>query len=148
VRVKDELVEKVLALTAKIVVGDPFDPKTTMGPLNNEGVAAKMEPSCRRRHREGCEVLAGGGRAKHLPTSLYYQPTILDGVTADMAVNREESFGADRSDPHVQHDGERARPRHVKPLRLGQDQRRHGIALSLSARTRIRFRQTRRKTRQ
>jgi hypothetical protein len=93
VRVKDELVEKVLALTAKIVVGDPFDPKTTMGPLNNEGVAAKMDRHVADAIEKGARVLAGGGRAKHLPTSLYYQPTIRDGVTADMAVNREESFG-------------------------------------------------------
>lgn len=91
--IKDELLEKVLAITSKIVLGDPFDPKTTMGPLNNEQVAAKMDRHIADAIAKGAKVLAGGGRAKGMPTNLYYQPTILDGVTSDMQVNREESFG-------------------------------------------------------
>ncbi|MGO4842681.1 aldehyde dehydrogenase family protein, partial [Rhizobiaceae sp. 2RAB30] len=35
----------------------------------------------------------GGGRARGFGSDLYYQPTILDGVTPQMAVHREESFG-------------------------------------------------------
>ena len=91
--VKDALVEKVMAITAKIRLGDPFDPATTMGPLNNEGVAAKMDRHIAEALGKGARLLAGGGRAGGFPTPLYYRPTILDGVTADMAVNREESFG-------------------------------------------------------
>jgi succinate-semialdehyde dehydrogenase/glutarate-semialdehyde dehydrogenase len=91
--VKDPLIDKVMAITAKIRLGDPFDPQTTMGPLNNEAVAAKMDRHIADAVAKGARLLAGGGRAEGLPTSLYYRPTVLDGVTADMAVNREESFG-------------------------------------------------------
>ena len=37
--------------------------------------------------------LAGGSRADGFPTDLYYQPTVVDGVTAEMALFREETFG-------------------------------------------------------
>jgi acyl-CoA reductase-like NAD-dependent aldehyde dehydrogenase len=41
----------------------------------------------------GAKVVAGGGRAEGLGSDLFYQPTILDGVTSEMAAHREESFG-------------------------------------------------------
>jgi acyl-CoA reductase-like NAD-dependent aldehyde dehydrogenase len=91
--VKDELIDKVLAITAKVRLGDPFNPGTTMGPLNNEGVAAKMDRHVADALAKGARLVTGGGRAKGFPTALYYRPTVLDGITADMAVNREESFG-------------------------------------------------------
>ena len=91
--VKDELVEKVMAITAKVRLGDPFDPETTMGPLNNEAVATKMDRHIANAVDRGAKVLTGGGRAEGFGSRLYYQPTLLDGVTAEMAVNREESFG-------------------------------------------------------
>ena len=91
--VKDALVEKVMAITDKVCLGDPFDAETTMGPLNNEAVAAKMDRHIADAVDRGARVLAGGGRADGFGSRLYYQPTLLDGVTPDMAVNREESFG-------------------------------------------------------
>jgi succinate-semialdehyde dehydrogenase/glutarate-semialdehyde dehydrogenase len=41
----------------------------------------------------GARVVTGGGRAEGFGSNLYYQPTILDAVTPEMAVHREESFG-------------------------------------------------------
>lgn len=91
--VKDALVEKVMAITANVKLGDPFDAETTMGPLNNEGVASKMDRHIADATEKGAKILAGGGRAEGMASRLYYRPTLLDGVTPDMVVNREESFG-------------------------------------------------------
>ena len=92
--VKDELVEKLLKKTAEVKIGAAFAEDTTMGPLNNAQVAEKMD-------RHIADALDRGARAGHrrrprasgFGSDLYYQPTILDGVTAEMAVHREESFG-------------------------------------------------------
>jgi len=91
--VKDALVEKVVAITAKVRLGDTFDAETTMGPLNNEAVAAKMDRHIADALEHGARLVTGGSRAEGFASRLYYKPTILDGVTPAMAVNREESFG-------------------------------------------------------
>ncbi len=75
------------------VLGDPFDEATTMGPLNNEPTAAKMDRHIADAVDRGAEVLVGGGRASGHPTDLYYDLTILDRVAEDAEVSQEESFG-------------------------------------------------------
>jgi len=92
--VREEFVAKLEAYVAdRVVLGDPFDDATTMGPLNNEGVAEKMDEHVADAVRRGAEVVAGGGRAPGFPTDLYWQPTILDRVPPDALVATEETFG-------------------------------------------------------
>jgi succinate-semialdehyde dehydrogenase/glutarate-semialdehyde dehydrogenase len=92
--VYDEYVAKLArAVTEQIVLGDPFDDATTMGPLNNEGVAAKMDEHVSDALQRGAEALTGGGRAPAFPTDLYWEPTVLAGVPADARVSQEETFG-------------------------------------------------------
>jgi succinate-semialdehyde dehydrogenase/glutarate-semialdehyde dehydrogenase len=43
--------------------------------------------------KRGARVVTGGRRAPDRPTALYYEPTVLDSVTLDMQVAREETFG-------------------------------------------------------
>jgi acyl-CoA reductase-like NAD-dependent aldehyde dehydrogenase len=74
-------------------LGDPFDRATTMGPLNNEPTAAKMDRHVADAVDRGGRLLMGGRRAKGYPTDLYYEYTIVDGVTPDMLVAQQESFG-------------------------------------------------------
>ncbi|MGH9068633.1 MAG: aldehyde dehydrogenase family protein [Acidimicrobiales bacterium] len=89
-----ELVEAVVAATSERVrLGDPFDPRTTMGPLNNEPTAAKTEAHVADAVSRGARVATGGRRAGGHPTGLFYEPTVLDGVTPEMAVATEETFG-------------------------------------------------------
>ena len=92
--VHDDFVEKVLAaIETRVHLGDPFDPSTTMGPLNNESIAVKMDGHVADALQSGAKLLGGGGRAEGFPTNLYYEPTVLDGVTGDMQAAREETFG-------------------------------------------------------
>jgi acyl-CoA reductase-like NAD-dependent aldehyde dehydrogenase len=91
--VREEFVAKLEERVSAIVLGDPFDEATTMGPLNNEGVAAKMDEHVADAVKRGAEVVHGGKRATGFPTDLYWQPTVLDGVPADALVATEETFG-------------------------------------------------------
>ncbi|MBA2691809.1 MAG: aldehyde dehydrogenase [Rubrobacter sp.] len=93
-RVCDEFIEKLAAATEKnILLGDPFDPATTMGPLNNEGVAAKMDEHVSDAMERGAKLVSGGARANGFPTRLYYRPTILRDVDGGMLAAKEETFG-------------------------------------------------------
>jgi succinate-semialdehyde dehydrogenase/glutarate-semialdehyde dehydrogenase len=85
--------EGMLEAAQAVRLGNPFDEQTTMGPLNNEATAMKMDRHIEDAVARGAQVLFGGRRAAGFPTALYYQPTILDRVTPDMVVSQEETFG-------------------------------------------------------
>ncbi len=91
--VRDDFLSQVSRAAADVVLGDPFDPATTMGPLNNEPTAAKMDRHIEQAIHAGAALVSGRGRVAGLPTDLYYDLTVLDGVTPAMDVAREESFG-------------------------------------------------------
>jgi succinate-semialdehyde dehydrogenase/glutarate-semialdehyde dehydrogenase len=92
--VHDEYRERLAAAVAEQVrLGDPFDDATTMGPLNNEPTAGKTERHVNDAVNRGAIVVAGGGRVPKFGTPLYFEPTVLDDVTEEMEVAREETFG-------------------------------------------------------
>ena len=91
--VHDEFVAHSLEAAAKVRLGDPFDPTTTMGPLNNQETAVKMDRHVEDSRDRGAQVLTGGRRADGFPTDLYYEMTVIDSVSEDSAVSMEESFG-------------------------------------------------------
>jgi succinate-semialdehyde dehydrogenase/glutarate-semialdehyde dehydrogenase len=81
------------AIDKQIRIGDPFDDATTLGPVNNEPTAAKTERHVRDAVEHGAVVLAGGSRAPSNGSELFFEATVLDGVTPDMEIAREETFG-------------------------------------------------------
>jgi succinate-semialdehyde dehydrogenase/glutarate-semialdehyde dehydrogenase len=92
--VRQEFVEAVVEATrAQVHLGDPFDPETTMGPLNNEPTAAKFDRHVADALARGARVCFGGRRAPGFATELFVEPTVLDGVTPEMAIASEETFG-------------------------------------------------------
>jgi succinate-semialdehyde dehydrogenase/glutarate-semialdehyde dehydrogenase len=92
--VHTEFLDKLTAAVAReIRLGDPFDALTTMGPLNNEATAAKTERHIGAALAQGARLVVGGHRAPQHGSALFHQATILDGVTDDMEVAREETFG-------------------------------------------------------
>jgi succinate-semialdehyde dehydrogenase/glutarate-semialdehyde dehydrogenase len=92
--VRDEFVDRLARrVTAEVLLGDPFDDATTMGPLNNPGVAIKMDEHVADAVDRGADVILGGTRADGFPTDLYWPATILSGVPADSRASTEETFG-------------------------------------------------------
>jgi succinate-semialdehyde dehydrogenase/glutarate-semialdehyde dehydrogenase len=92
--VRDDFVGRLARrVTEQVLLGDPFDDATTLGPLNNAGVAAKMDDHVADALRRGAEVVTGGERAGGFPTDLYWQATILSDVPPDALASTEETFG-------------------------------------------------------
>ncbi|MGC0251821.1 aldehyde dehydrogenase family protein [Pseudactinotalea sp. Z1748] len=89
----DDLAEALAAEARKLRLGPSLDEHTTIGPLNNEATAAKVDEHIADATSRGATVLAGGARASGHPTDLYYQPSILKGLDPTMTAFRAETFG-------------------------------------------------------
>ena len=93
-RVREEFVALLAErAAAQAQLGDPLRRETTLGPLNNEGVAAKMDAHVEDAVARGARVVAGGQRAAGFPTDLYWPATILDGVPTDALAAVEVTIG-------------------------------------------------------
>ena len=92
-KIHDAVLEGLVEKARAIKLGHPLDETTTMGPLNNEGVAKKMDEHLADAVQKGATVVTGGRRAEGFPTALYYEPTVVDGVPPESLLNHEETFG-------------------------------------------------------
>lgn len=91
--IHDEFLDLLLGEVKKWKPGDPMKEETSMGPLNNEPTAVKIETYLEDALGKGAKILCGGQRESGWPTNLYFPPTVIDGVTRDMLLNKEETFG-------------------------------------------------------
>jgi succinate-semialdehyde dehydrogenase/glutarate-semialdehyde dehydrogenase len=85
--------ERVAKRANAHVLGDPLHQGTTMGPLNNSKVVTKVQEHIDEALAKGATLLAGGKTRPDLGSDLFFEPTVLTGVTRDMRINREETFG-------------------------------------------------------
>jgi acyl-CoA reductase-like NAD-dependent aldehyde dehydrogenase len=90
---QDAFIARLTAAVEQLRLGDPFDDITTLGPLNNEETARKMDEHVADAVEHGARLISGGQRADQFPTRLYYRATVLRDVTPQMRVSREETFG-------------------------------------------------------
>jgi len=67
--------------------------ETKMGPLVDESIASKVDRHISDAVSRGAKVRAGGGRAQGFPTKLYDESTVLEGISKEMTIAREETFG-------------------------------------------------------
>ena len=82
----------MLADAAKnIKVADGFEDGAQQGPLINEAAVEKVESHVKDALSKGAKLLAGG--KKHQLGGTFYEPTVLSGVTKEMLVAKEETFG-------------------------------------------------------
>ena len=90
----DEVKDIAIRAAQTIVVGDPQDESTTMGPLVSELQWNKVQDLINKGIEEGCEVIVGGpGKPEGLETGYYARPTIFAGVSNDKTIAVEEIFG-------------------------------------------------------
>lgn len=75
-------------------IGDPMDPRTTMGPLASRAQFDKVQALIQSGLDDGATLVAGGlGRPDHLDHGHYVRPTVFGDVRPDMRIAREEIFG-------------------------------------------------------
>jgi aldehyde dehydrogenase (NAD+) len=90
--VHDALVERIVARTRAIKLGDPLQPDTEMGPVANEPQYRKVLEYLDVAKADGAKV-ACGGRPDDRLGGFFVQPTVLTAVKNDMRIAREEVFG-------------------------------------------------------
>lgn len=86
--VADAYVDALVRKAKALVVGDPFDEKVQVGPIVNERQAANVERIVAETIAKGAKLLTGGSRK-----GLFFEPTVITGVTPGMAAFDEERFG-------------------------------------------------------
>ncbi len=79
------------AVKSEIVVGDGQQENVNMGPLVNQNQLDTVSAIVEDARKQGADIIYGGG--KHDFGPLYYQPTILTGMTKNMECYKDEIFG-------------------------------------------------------
>jgi acyl-CoA reductase-like NAD-dependent aldehyde dehydrogenase len=94
-KIHDEFVERFAAEVGKLVVGDPSDMKTQVGPLVSAEHRNKVESYIESGKAQGATLVIGGCRPKDaaLKNGYFIMPTIFTNVTLNMKIAREEIFG-------------------------------------------------------
>ncbi|NSZ60084.1 NAD-dependent succinate-semialdehyde dehydrogenase (plasmid) [Agrobacterium tumefaciens] len=87
----DAFARKLAAKVYAMKVGDGFEQGVNAGPLITRKAVAKVEEHISDAVSKGAKVAVGG--EPDAKGGLFFQPTILTGVTADMKIAREETFG-------------------------------------------------------
>ena len=91
-KVARSFVEAFLETVRGFTAGDPLDLKTYIGPLARRQQLEVLEQQVADAVAKGAKVLVGGHRDE-TRKGWWFQPTVLTGVTSDMALMRDESFG-------------------------------------------------------
>ncbi len=93
--VYEEFLNKMVARTEQLVLGDTLDPDTDMGPMINESHMDSVLKYIATGVNEGARLMTGGQRASEgeLQKGFYIKPTIFADCNDDMTIVREEIFG-------------------------------------------------------
>ena len=89
----DAFVDRFVERTKNIVVGDPFDETTEIGPLISQDHLKHVMAMLQRAQEQGAVPRCGGKRPNDRPRGYYLQPTVLTEVGNHMEIAREEVFG-------------------------------------------------------
>jgi len=87
----DALADRLVEAVSKLKVGDGRQEGSTQGPLIDEDAIAKVQSHIADATEKGAKVRIGGQRSALGGT--FFEPTVLTGVTQDMKVSKEETFG-------------------------------------------------------
>lgn len=91
--IHDAFVAALERAAAAWIVGEPTDRASRIGPLIEESALTRVLGAVEKARSDGARVVRGGGRALPEKGGWFVEPTILAGVTPEMAIAREELFG-------------------------------------------------------
>ena len=94
-KIKEAFLQRLLARTSAMRIGDPLDPKTQVGSLISEAHLNKVLAYIARGRAEGAKVAIGGHRVttSDLSNGFFVAPTVFTDCRDDMTIAREEIFG-------------------------------------------------------
>jgi acyl-CoA reductase-like NAD-dependent aldehyde dehydrogenase len=88
-----DAIDLAKAQLAKLTLGDPFDPRTRLGPLASANQRDTVLGYIETGKKEGAELIAGGDRPSAFAKGFYVEPTIFANVDNRMEIAQEEIFG-------------------------------------------------------
>jgi acyl-CoA reductase-like NAD-dependent aldehyde dehydrogenase len=91
--IREQFLEKAVALAPGFAPANPLDPATVMGAIVDKTQMDTVLRYVESGKKEGASLLYGGEQALVDTGGCYVQPTIFAGVTSDMTIAREEIFG-------------------------------------------------------
>jgi betaine-aldehyde dehydrogenase len=93
--IREAFLERLVARTEAIKIGDPMDEDVQMGPLVSRAQFDKVMGYVAQGRAEGADCLVGGGvpRVQGFEGGFFIEPTVFSGVRDEMAIAREEIFG-------------------------------------------------------
>jgi 5-carboxymethyl-2-hydroxymuconic-semialdehyde dehydrogenase len=91
--IHDEFLEMIVDRASKIVIGDPFDESTELGPLIRPEHFDRVMSYVLLGSREGARLLIGGHRPRGLENGNYLEATVFSEVRNEMRIAQEEIFG-------------------------------------------------------
>ena len=89
--IADEFERRLVSGMQSLLVGDPLDPKTDVGPLANEAQVETLTKQVKRSVKDGARLLAGGHRLDR--PGCYFAPGVLTDISPEAPAYREEVFG-------------------------------------------------------
>lgn len=93
-KIKGEFLKRLKSRTEAMVIGDPMDEATQIGPMVSWAQRQKVLEYIEKGKAEGATLLTGGGIPNNVAGEGYYvQPTVFADVTDEMTIAREEIFG-------------------------------------------------------
>jgi len=90
-QIADQFEKEFVKRMQSLKLGDPFDPKTEVGPLANPEAVTDLHADVQRTVQAGGKVLTGGAPASGQGN--FYQPTVLTNIPKESPAYREEFFG-------------------------------------------------------
>jgi acyl-CoA reductase-like NAD-dependent aldehyde dehydrogenase len=90
--IAEEFLERMIAMTRQIVIGDPLEEDTQMGPLCTTGQLENIQREVARAQEEGGKILAGGKQPDGM-SGLFYEPTIIECPRQNLHIVDTELFG-------------------------------------------------------
>ena len=94
-KILDSFLDTLQVRIEKLRAGDGLEPSTTIGPLINHAAIEKIDRQVQDAVSQGANLHSGGRRLIEdgLDNGCFYAPTLLSGVTSEMLIYREETFG-------------------------------------------------------
>ncbi|HVQ30835.1 MAG TPA: aldehyde dehydrogenase family protein [Vicinamibacteria bacterium] len=89
----DEFVDRFVAYTKSLRIGDPLGPDVDLGPMINATQREKVEGKVAEARAAGARVLTGGKRPERFAKGYFYEPTVVVDVKPELRLLREETFG-------------------------------------------------------